>query len=222
MESESIDQNDILQQLKTLRAQKEFLEKRMFVLNECLSSEELKTQISNLEKKKELIIVLENAIKQLRTEIEPLQFLKSILEDKLKIENQTNKIGSKSSNDKELYRSKSTTLNNINELDSLIPLLKLTDAEVLKSLNSTAKNVFGSTQTLLNDKAESEAKSNSVFLSQELIDADDLFSSTQTPVKVKSVSSENNSIDECMQLLDQYDIVSDQEVINILNEVCME
>jgi len=212
MESESKNESDLLQQLKTLQAEKKLLEKRVSVLNECLSTEELKIKITNLEKKKEMIIIFEKAIEQLRTEIEPLQFLKSILEKKKKIENQTNNMKSRSSNDLESNSSLVTALTDMVESDSKIPSCKLI----------TAKDLFDSTQTLLNDKAESRDESNSLFSSQELVSANDLFGSTQTPTKSNSVSSVNDgSIDECMQLLDQYDIVTDQEMLNILNEVSL-
>jgi len=92
--SESNNQNDLLEQLKTLRDEKELLEKHVFVLNDCLSVEELKTKISDLEKKREMLITLEDLIKRLRVEVEPLNYLKSILDNKLvnQSESELNKI----------------------------------------------------------------------------------------------------------------------------------
>lgn len=53
MESELKYRNELLQQLKDLKTEKETLEKYVFFLIECITIEELEKKISDLEKKKE-------------------------------------------------------------------------------------------------------------------------------------------------------------------------
>lgn len=86
MESQLKNQPDLLKQIKNLRAEKELLEKHVGVLNNCLSVDELKSKISTLEKKRELLSSLENVIKKLREDVEPLNYLKSVLKQKLEYE----------------------------------------------------------------------------------------------------------------------------------------
>lgn len=192
------DQDDLQQQLKLLRAEKELLEKHVFVLNECLSVEELKIKIANIEKKKEMLISLEKLIEKLRKEIEPLTFLKSILSKKLTDENETN----------------------IKELKSFIDLNSNTP-KVDKDFSQTSEfNISLPLQSLqtINIMAKTDS-----FPKQKInYDQLSMTNQTQNPTKSHSVSSVNdNSIDEYMQLLDQYDVVTVQEVLNFPEDVSM-
>lgn len=190
--SESKYQNDLLQQLKTLRAEKELLEKHVFVLNECLSVEELKTKIFNLEKKQEMLVSLENLIERLRTETEPLHYLKSILKKKLEVENQINSIESEPS---------------VN-LKQGIPKFDVnTSITGCKSLQSQ------SVQITSNNSTKTDLVS-SQKLNDQLLDI------IQTPCNSNKGSTDNDgSLDECISLLDQYDVVTDQEMMNFPEEV---
>lgn len=192
------DQEDLQQQLKLLRAEKELLEKHVFVLNECLSVEELKIKIADIEKKKEMLNSLEKLIEKLRKEIEPLTFLKSILNKKLTDENETN----------------------IKELKSFIDLNSNTP-KVDEGFSQTPEvNTSLPLQSLqtINNMAKTDS-----FLKQKInYDELSMTNQTQNPNKSHSVSSVNdNSIDEYMQLLDQYDIVTAQEVFNFPEDVSM-
>lgn len=182
MDSKLKDQDDgLLQELKKLRAENELLEKHVFVLNECLSINELKEKISMLEKKKEQLNSLEEMIGRLRAEIEPLQYLKSVLEGKLVNQNKT--ITNKSLACTDLN---SICMDHLNELN--------TDCKTSQSQNS--KNIPAD-----------------LVLSQN--SHDDLLN---TPTNSISFVNEG-SFDECMQLLDQYDVVTDLEISNFPSEV---
>lgn len=200
------DQDDLLEQLKLLRAEKELLEKHVFVLNECLSVEELKIKIADIEKKKEMLISLEKLIEKLRKEIEPLTFLKSILNKKLTDENETNIKELKSfidlnSNTPKVDKDFSQTskvnedFSQISEVNTSLPL------QSLQTINNMAKTDSFPKQKISYDELS-------------------MTNQTQNPNKSYSVSSVNdNSIDEYMQLLDQYDIVTVQEVLNVPEDV---
>lgn len=196
MESESKNQYDLLQQLKMLRAEKELLEKHVFVLNECLSIEELKTKIDDLEKKKEKLVSLENLVDRLRAEIEPLKYLKSILGKKVEIENKTCGVGLKS------IGSKSDNAN----LD-------------LNFFNTSSNPKFEQSDNIQTNSNNS-SKTNS-FSSQKF--RRDIMEAILAPLKSDSVSTVNDgSIDECLQFLDQYDVVTDQEMLSFSKEVSIE
>jgi len=241
MESKLENQNDLLQQLKSLRAEKELLEKHVFVLNECLSVEELKAKISNLEKKREMLVSLEDVIGRLRGEIEPLKYLKSILKTKLDVDdkiqvnnigselgtvleahaeidplkylntimktksdvenkNQSNNIGSESLTDSGFYVPKfDLKLRNDSSVD-----VQLAQPEFTTFISQIAQNT--STHSGQNNLVL-YPKSNNIKLIDTL--------QTPIPSKSNSVSTVNDgSFDECMQLLDQYDVVTDQEILN--------
>ncbi|XP_027837567.2 probable ATP-dependent RNA helicase DDX6 [Aphis gossypii] len=231
MESELKNQNDLLQQLKSLRAEKELLEKHVFVLNECLSVEELKAKISNLEKKKEMLGSLENVIGRLRAEIEPLKYLKSILKTKLSDENkiQSSNIGS------ELC----TNLEVCAEIEPLKYLKTKPDVENKIQTNNVGSelsidleaNVPKFDMEFCNntsiDVQVAQPVESKTFISQSTqnipteSDTIDLVSYPKLPMSSKSnsVSTKNDgSLDECMQLLDQYDVVTDQEILNFPTE----
>jgi len=242
MESELKNQNDLLQQLKSLRAEKELLEKHVFVLNECLSVEELKAKISNLEKKKEMLGSLENVIERLRAEIEPLKYLKSVLKTKLGDDNkmQSKNIGSELCIDleehveieplkylKTVLKTKPDVENKIQSNNIWSELSIDLEPNVPKCETKFCNN------TSIDVKVEQPVGSKTFFSpSVENIPTDlsshtkvnnELIGTFQTPMpsksKSNSVSTVNDgSLDECMQLLDQYDIVTDQEILNCPSE----
>jgi len=246
MESELKNQNDLLQQLKSLRAEKELLEKHVFVLNECLSVEELKTKISDLEKKKEMLASLENVIGRLRSEIEPLKYLKSILKTKLGDENkiQSSNIGSELVEELLEARAESEPLKYLNTI-----LKTKSDVE-----NNIQSNNIGSKSCIdagfyvpkLNFKLHNDSSDDvqlgqpkaTTFIPQiaqntpthsgtqkldfyPKLNNVNLIDTSQTPIpsKSNSISTVNDgSLDECIQLLDQYDVVTDQEILNFPTE----
>lgn len=195
MESELNNQNNLLHQLKMLRAEKELLEKHVFVLNECLSIDELKAKISNLEKKKEMISSLENLIGRLRAEIEPLKYLKSILENKLEFEDQKKNFGSQSSID-------------------LKPNVSKFDTNISKtSLSQITHNI--PSESIEKDSVSSHKLYMKKAAHQVLSGVNKTLSNVDSIVT-------DNSIDECMQFLDQYDVVTDQEILKFSEEVSLE
>jgi hypothetical protein len=241
MESELKNQNDLLQQLKSLRAEKELLEKHVFVLNECLSVEELKTKISNLEKKKEMLGSLENVIERLRTEVEPLKYLKSVLKTKLGDENkmQSKNIGSELCIDLEedakieslkYLKTKPDVENKIQSNNIWSELSFDQEPNVPKYEKKICNNTSVDVQV-------EQPVGSKTFISQSVEDIptnlvktnlssyskfnNELIGTFQTPMpsKSNSVSTVNDgSLDECIQLLDQYDIVTDQEILNYPTE----
>ncbi|XP_026807159.1 ATP-dependent RNA helicase dbp5-like [Rhopalosiphum maidis] len=241
MESELKNQNDLLQQLKSLRAEKELLEKHVFVLNECLSVEELKTKISNLEKKKEMLGSLENVIERLRAEVEPLKYLKSVLKTKLGDENkmQSKNIGSELCIDLEehtkieplKYLKTKPDVENKIQSNNIWSELSIDLEPNVPKYEKKNCNI-----TSIDDLVEQPVASKT-FISQSVEDIptnlvktdlssysklnNELIGTFQTPMPCKSnsVSTVNDgSLDECMQLLDQYDIVTDQEILNYPTE----
>lgn len=248
MESEIKNQNDLLQQLKSLQAEKELLEKHVFVLNECLSVEELKAKISNLEKKKEKLVSLENIIGRLRAEIEPLNYLKTILKTKLDDENKihSNNVGSELDTVLEAcadieplkyFNTISTTKSDVErkmqsnnivsasciDLESYTRVPKL-NKELQKSSSVDFKfvqpvgfktSISQSVQNIPTDSGKSNLALNPKFKNVNPVHT----FQTPIPSKSNSISTENDgSLDECMQLLDQYDVVTDQEILNFPTE----
>ncbi|XP_025194977.1 ATP-dependent RNA helicase DRS1-like isoform X2 [Melanaphis sacchari] len=240
MESELKNQDYLLEQLRALRAERELLTKHVFILNECLSVEELKAKISNLEKKKEMLGSLENVIGRLRAEIEPLKYLKSILKTKLGDENkmQSNNIDTQLFTDLEAcveiesLKNLKTKLDvenkiqpkNIRQELSIVeandPKLDMEfcnnisdDVQVVQSVGSKTF-VSQSTQNMLADSVKTDLCPYPK-LNNELIGAFQIpMSSTSN-----SVSTVNDgSLDESIQLLDQYDVVTDQEILNFSTE----
>lgn len=182
MESELNNQDDLIQQLKKLQAENKLLEKHVFVLNECLSVNELKEKISILEEKKEKINSLEDMIGRLRAEIEPLKYLKSVLENKLINENKT--VMNKPLTNIDLNP---VCTDNLNELNTEC---KTSQSQHLKTIPTNSTN-----DGLLNTPDNSNAIS-------------------------KTIASLNDgSLDECIQLLDQYDVVTDLEISNFPEKV---
>lgn len=246
MESELKNQNDLLQQLKSLRAEKELLEKHVFVLNDCLSVEELKAKITNLEKKKEMLVSLENVIGRLRSEIEPLKYLKSILKTKLGDENkiQSNNIGFELDEGlleahaeieplkylNTILKTKSDVENKIQSnnngsescIDTRFYVPKLdfklrnnssVDVQLVQPKSTTF--IPQISQNTLNHSGNYNLDLYPKLNSVKLIDT----FQTPIPSKSNSVSTINDgSLDECMQLLDQYDVVTDQEILNFPTE----
>lgn len=191
MESNTENQNELLQQLQKLRAEKELLEKQVIVLNECLSVDELKSKIYNLEKKKEMLLSLENMIRKLRVEIEPLKYLKSILENKLINENQTNVTD----------ESYIDLIQNVSKLN-----IELNNIKTECKTQQTQNTPVDSTKTVLVQ---------SQILQDEILDTKQTTTSNSNSMSIIN----DGSIDECVQLLDQYDVVTDQEIVNFSNEV---
>lgn len=200
---ESENQKDLLQQLNSLRAEKELLEKHVFVLNECLSVEELKTKISDLEKKKGMLVSLETTIGRLRAEIEPLKYLKSILKTKLGGENKI-----------ESYNIGSEFCIDLNPTASKFDKEFLNASVDVEAVQPVGFKNFASQST--QNIPSASAKTGLVSLPKS---NDELFQTFQTPSKSNSASIVNDSsLDECMQLLDQYDVVTDQEILNFPTE----
>lgn len=243
MESELKNQDDLLQQLKSLRAEKELLEKHVFVLNECLSVEELKTKISNLEKKKEMLVSLENVIGRLRSEIEPLKYLKSILKTKLGDENkiQSNNIGSELDEGlleahteieplkylNTISKTKSDVENKIQsnnigsesciDMGFYVPKL---DFKLRKNSSVDVQLVQPESTTYI-PQISQDTPTNSGNYNLDLYPKLNNDVNLQTPIlsKSNSVSTINDgSLDDSMQLLDQYDVVTDQEILNFPTE----
>lgn len=189
MESKSANENELLVQLKQLQAEKAFLEKHVSMLNECLTIEELKEKISYLEKKKEMIISLENVIEKLREQIEPLKYLKMTLEKKLLFENQTKQPQLKCFNESKPSDSKFD-----------IDFFKISPVSTtLQSQN---------TQNIYPDLTKTDTIS-----TQKLYD--NLIDLVQTPSSSNSMSIVNDEcLDEATQLLEQYDVVTDQEILH--------
>lgn len=234
MESEIKNQNDLLQQLKSLRAEKELLEKHVFLLNECLSVEELKAKISNLEKKKEMLASLETVINRLKTEVEPLGYLKSILENKeshtnqngsescIKLESSFSNIGMESINASTNFNTqKIPAASNKTQKFPSLQLDKFTDTiqTVTNSVDKLTKSIVNDgiideCMQLLDQNIPSTSTKTQTFSSMKF---DEIANTIQTVSNsvgklTKSIVSDG-SFDECVQLLEQYDVLSDHEIL---------
>ncbi|XP_050520122.1 eukaryotic initiation factor 4A-III-like isoform X2 [Daktulosphaira vitifoliae] len=168
-------------QIKTLVMEKDLLKKQLNVLNECLSIEELKNKIEDLEMKMKTIALLENMIKQLRQDVEPLNYLKSILKEK--------NLDKKNSE----CTSKNKSINETNEV-----LLK--QPELFTLMNS-----LGESDVLLNQNFNEKST---------MIDT--LNKIFEEPV---DVPDENKSLDGSIHLLDQYDMLSEEDFLNVVPEI---
>lgn len=199
MESKLTNENELLEQLKQLQVEKAYLEKHVSVLNECLSIEELKEKILHLEKKKDMIISLENVIEKLREQIEPLKYLKMTLKTKLSFDSQMKQSQPKSFNESKPSNSKF-------------------DSDFFKSLPGSKASQSQSTQHIYPDLTKTDKIS-----TQKLYD--NLIDLVQTPSSSNSMSIVNDEcLDEATQLLEQYDVVTDQELlhfseVNILKQL---
>ncbi|XP_050423891.1 probable ATP-dependent RNA helicase ddx52 isoform X2 [Adelges cooleyi] len=80
-------QNHLQKLIVELNEHNKVLQERVTVLKECLSIEKLKSKISELEKKEQLLLSLEKEIEKLKIEIKPLEYLKKIFQKE--IENST-------------------------------------------------------------------------------------------------------------------------------------
>lgn len=189
MES-AINQNVLLEQLKQLQAEKASLEKHVFMLNECLSVDELKDKIKHLEKKQEMLVKLEKYIGRLRNQVEPLKYLKMTLETKLLFEGQLNQCQSKSFNESK-------------------PMDSESDSDLMKL------NIFKSLPVSKSLHSESTQKVYPVLTNSDVRHLMDLNQTVPTPSSTNSMSIVNDeSLDEATQLLEQYDVVTDQEILN--------
>lgn len=178
------NQDDLLQQLRTIRAEKELLEKNVVILNDCLSVKKLKHKISVLEKKKEMIISLQDMIRRLHSETEPLNYLKSILESKLSVENETNKTGLEPSID-------------------LSPSIPKIDFNINPSTCCQSKSLQSQSTQNIPEQTKTEDST--------LLHKDNEITS-KTPLALAEDRS-SDVIDEYIQLMEQYDVMDMEEIL---------
>lgn len=179
-------EGDMLQELEKLRLEKQLLLKHVFVLNDCLSTDELKRKISDLEKKEEMLISLKGVVERLRVETEPLNYLKSVLEKKISAANEAKITGSES----------------LLDLQPIVPEIDL--------------NLFN----LPTDCKSSPSQSTPSIPEQTKIDLTSSIKNNE--IKNLLASAEEGhfgNIDEYTQLMEQYDVVTIEEILKEIKDV---
>lgn len=179
-------EGDMLQELEKLRLEKQLLLKHVFVLNDCLSTDELKRKISDLEKKEEMLISLKGVVERLRVETEPLNYLKSVLEKKISAANEAKITGSES----------------LLDLQPIVPEIDL--------------NLFN----LPTDCKSSPSQSTQSIPEQTKIDLTSSIKNNE--IKNLLASAEEGhfgNIDEYTQLMEQYDVVTIEEILKEIKDV---
>lgn len=198
MDSELKCQNE-LEQLKCLKIEKETLEKYVFYVNQCITVEELEKKVTDLEKKKKMIILLENLMVKLHHQIEPLNDLKIALETKHLIENQIKQPQSKCFDESKPTKSNDSKFNN--DHTNMDNLKTLPVSRILSSLSSQNSPVELSKIDLISTQKFCDNLTNLVQMSP---------SCNSMPV----VNDE--SLNETKQLLEQNDEVTNQDKLSCL------
>lgn len=192
MESELKSKSKLLQELKVLKTEKTTLEKYVLFLIECITIEELEKKISDLEKKNKTIVLLENLMERLRAETEPINFLKKTLETKLSFENLNNQSQLKSLNESKPCDFKLDTDDiNMNFIKKLL-VSKILQSQCIQNISTdSSKSDFVSIQKLCDNLTD------------------------VVPSIPNSISIVNDkSFYGASLLLEKYDVVTNQEILN--------
>lgn len=79
------NQHQLEEQIKELFAEKKILEDKIKVLSECLSLKKVKQKISDLENKQKILTSLESILRNMQSDIKPLEYLKQLLHRELMV-----------------------------------------------------------------------------------------------------------------------------------------
>lgn len=227
-------QTQLQEQIEKLFAEKKILQDQISVLNECLSLEKVNRKISELENKQKILTSLESMVNNLRTDIKPLEYLKQVLQRQLMVSTlPTNDLNIEERKYSENSICAIETLDSLSDSNSEESIMVLSDYDVIsdeEDFNDAEKPVENK---VMYDEALQMASS--VYLTlvehpfpnigstQPLMNNSDLQKDIECPVQSNSInpiSLMNTSI-ESEKLLDLYDVVDKQDLLNGNENVCL-
>jgi len=225
-------QNELQEKIKELFAENKVLQYRMSVLSECLSLEKVKRKIFELEDKQNMLKSLESMINKLKTDVKPLEYLKHTLQQKFMANAVTNN-DSITVEQKDLESSDFTVNSGyaIETLDSLSDVSSEESIIILSEYDVVSDEEVNNTETTVNNKvfyAEALQMAASVHLSladsltsnigsigllpNEIDQIKDLNHCVQS--ESKDIVALMNASSKSEQLLEMYDVVNKQEILN--------
>lgn len=223
-------QNQLQEQVKKLLSEKLMLQEQICVLNECLSIEKIKLKISDLEKKEKMLASMEKIINNLKADIKPLGYLKQLLQRELMVsdENYFNIEERKDSSSSQITVNSGCaieTLDSLSDVSSDESIMVLSEYDIVsdediknnsekcvsnKVLYEEALLMASSIHSLSIESSSSEIKPIPNKFEQ-IIDTDGYLQ--YSSIDCKSCKSE--------QLLDMFDVVNKQELLNYYENVCI-
>lgn len=223
-------QNQLQEQVKKLLSEKLMLQEQICVLNECLSIEKIKLKISDLEKKEKMLASMEKIINNLKADIKPLGYLKQLLQRELMVsdENYFNIEERKDSSSSQITVNSGCaieTLDSLSDVSSDESIMVLSEYDIVsdediknnsekcvsnKVLYEEALLMASSVHSLSIESSSSEIKPIPNKFEQ-IIDTDGCLQ--YSSIDCKSCKSE--------QLLDMFDVVNKQELLNYYENVCI-
>jgi len=224
-------QSQLQEKINELFAENKVLKNKISVLSECLSIEKVKKKICELENKQKILSSLESMIIKLRTDVTPLEYLKQTLQKQL-ISNKDSAIAEQ----KGLESSDLTvnsgcaieTLDSVSDVSSdessIIVLSEfdvISDEETLNNTETTVSNkvifsealqMAASAQLSLAGSSISNIGSIELLPNDENNQIKNVDRCEQS--KSKDIVTLINASSKSEQLLDMYDIVNKEDVLN--------
>lgn len=218
-------QNQLQEQIEKLFAEKKILQKQMHVLNECLSLEKIKEKVSDLEKKEKILVSLEDMVNKLRIEIQPLNYLRKLLQSQLMVSD-TKYLNIEEQKDSEssqfIVNSEcaNETLDSVSDVSSEDSVMVLSDFDFVSDeevMNNSTNNVPN--KVLYEEALLMASSSHSLSFTLPISDIEfspnvdgpiensDCLLKSSSKVLVRGMNTSCAS----EQLLDMYDIVDKQE-----------
>lgn len=229
-------QSQLSEQIEKLFVEKQKLEDKINVLNECLSLEKVKEKIFQLENKQKILTTLETMVNNLKVEIKPLDYLKQLLQrelmvstlptnDDCNIKEQINMESSLLTVNSECAFEISDSLSNVSSEESVMVLSEYDVVSDEEDLNNTEKTVDNK---VMYDEALQMASSVHLTVEKPITNIESI-SIPNDQVKdlhfVQSTSKDMialiNSSSKSEQLLDMYSIMNKQNFQNHKENVCI-
>lgn len=229
-------QNQLQEQVEQLFIEKKMLQDKISVLNECLSLKKVKQKISVLENKQKILTCLEGMVYNLRTDIKPLEYLKLLLQKELMISRlstddfEEQKEIKNSENSLLIQNSKcaTETLDSLSDDGSEDSVMILSDydlvsnEEVCDNMEKiAASKVMYEEALLMASSVHSTLTESNVIstgsLSSNIDQTKDL---SCAPTNSKDTNTLMNATSKNKQLLESFDIVNDQEILNYNVLIC--
>lgn len=216
-------QNQVLE----LCAEKRILESKIGVLNECLSLEKVKKKISDLENKQKILNTLENMVCKLKTDIEPLTYLKQVLQRQLMVSTLSND-NFQIENREDLESSQLTinsgcaieTLDSLSEDSSEESIVVLSDYDVVSDEDVSSSSDQPTVNKVCYEEAVVMASSvHSLSIKLPNDESVKPVQSVQSALEDISKSMSTSSLSE--RSLKTYAVVNKQDVLNSVVNVCI-
>jgi len=234
-------QIQLQEQIEKLITEKKMLQDQICVLNECLSLEKVNRKISDLENKQKILTTLESMVNNLRTDIKPLEYLKQALQRQLMVSTlSTNDLNTEKHEYSESSLLTSNSMCAIETLDSLSDVSSEESVMVLSDYDVVSdEEVFNNAEKPVGNKVmyeEALQMASSVHLtlvehsipnvdtieplinnSDELKDNNNYCVQSDSKNNISLMNLSNTS----EQLLDLYDIINKQDLLNSNENVCI-